>query len=161
MKAKLTCVRASVLDQLGSVDEARRDLLATASRTDIDAETVAECFTYLAFLAQNVNDGAAAVDYARRAQASVATLPRALPAMSASLTGTLAYGLHLMGRNDEATMIEFFLIACGRMTVEAGDAFAGVGAHFKFVHHGRRLLSMTLGTLARGASKRSAASVGR
>ena len=103
LKAKLTCVRASVLEQLGSVDEARRDLLATAGRSDIDAETVTQCFTYLTYLAQTVNDGASAVDYARRAQASLATLPRASPATSAALTGTLAYGLHLMGRNDEAS----------------------------------------------------------
>jgi eukaryotic-like serine/threonine-protein kinase len=103
LKARLTCAYASVLEQLGRVDEARRNLLATASRNDIDAETVGTCFAYLAYLAQNVNDGAGAVDYARRALARLDTSQRASPGTRAALTGSLAYGLHLMGRNDEAS----------------------------------------------------------
>jgi hypothetical protein len=51
-------------------------------------------------------------------------------------------------------MIDFFLVAGGGMTVEAGDAFAGVRAHLKFVDNCRRLLSMAFRTLAHGASKR-------
>jgi serine/threonine-protein kinase len=103
LKAELTCKYATVIEMLGRVDEARRDLQITANRSDIDAETAAQCFSYLAFLSQNINDGPSAVDNARRALERLKASKLAIPAMQASLTGSLAYGLHLSGRNDEAS----------------------------------------------------------
>jgi hypothetical protein len=47
-----------------------------------------------------------------------------------------AIGGGQMGRNDESAVIYFFLISSRCMTVEAGDAFAGVGAHLKLVNDG-------------------------
>jgi len=102
LKATLTCQRATVLEIRGRFDEARRDLTATAARSDIDAEAAVQCLTYLAHLAQNLNDGPAAVDSARRALKAVQASQRASPSQTALLTGDLAYGLHLSGRIDEA-----------------------------------------------------------
>jgi len=102
LKATLTCQRASVLEIRGRIDEARRDLQATASRSDIDAEAAVQCFTYLAYVEQNLNDGPGAVDSARRALKALQASQRASPSLTALLTGDLAYGLHLSGRNDEA-----------------------------------------------------------
>ena len=102
LKASLTCQYATIIELLGRVDEARRDLVATANRSDIDAETAANCFSYLGFLSQNANDGPGAVDSARRALERSKASQRASPVMQAAFTGDLAYGLHLSGRNDEA-----------------------------------------------------------
>lgn len=102
LKATLTCQRATVLETLGRIDEARRDLTATANRSDIDAESAAECFTYLSYVEQNLNNGPAAVDSARRALKAVQASQRASPSQAAALKGDLAYGLHLSGRNDDA-----------------------------------------------------------
>ncbi len=102
LKASLTCQYADIIGSLGKVDEARLTLGATAGRNDIDAQTSAHCFSYLARLSTNINDGAGAVDSARQALARLQTLKRYSRATLAAYTGDLAYGLHLTGRNKDA-----------------------------------------------------------
>jgi eukaryotic-like serine/threonine-protein kinase len=101
--ARLDCQHASTVEILGRVDEARTSLLATARRDDIDPQTAAECFAYLSYLEQDVNDGPAAVDAARRALGKLKLSSLASPSLEASYLGNLAYGLHLSGHNDEAS----------------------------------------------------------
>jgi eukaryotic-like serine/threonine-protein kinase len=102
LKARLTCQYATALEMFGRLDEARRDLESITSQNDIDAETASECLSYLAYVAGSIGDGQSSVDYARRALERLHTSHRPSPARLASITGILAYGLHLSGRNDEA-----------------------------------------------------------
>ena len=102
LQARLTCQYATILLALGRVDEARRDLLATAPRSDIDAEAASECFASLADVSRTVNDAQGAVDNTRRSLERLKATNRAAPAALAARTGELAYSLHLSGHNDEA-----------------------------------------------------------
>jgi eukaryotic-like serine/threonine-protein kinase len=102
LKARLTCQYATALEMFGRLDEARRDLQSITSQNDIDAETASECLSYLAYVAGSIGDGQSSVDYAKRALERLHASHRPSPARLASITGILAYGLHLSGRNDEA-----------------------------------------------------------
>jgi len=117
LQALLTCQYADVIGSLGKVDEARRSLRATANRIDIDAQTAAQCFGYLARLSTNINDGPSAVDSARQALERLQTLKRYSKVALAGYTGDLAYGLHLSGNNKDASK-EF--AASIRMFAELG-----------------------------------------
>jgi serine/threonine-protein kinase len=102
-KARLACQYASAAELLGRTDEARRQLLDHARRHDVDAQTAAECYAYLSYVAQDMNDGPAAVEYARLALDKLAQAPRASPSLQASFLGNLAYGLHLSGQSEAAS----------------------------------------------------------
>jgi eukaryotic-like serine/threonine-protein kinase len=102
LKARLTCQYATALEMFGRLDEARRDLQSITSQNDIDAETASECLSYLAYVAGSIGDGQGSVAYAKRALERLQASHRPSRARLASITGILAYGLHLSGRNDEA-----------------------------------------------------------
>ena len=102
LKLLLTCQYADIIGALGKADEARRSLSATANRPDIDAQTAAQCFGFLARVSTNINDGPGAVDSAQKALAQLRTLKQYSKVALAVYTGDLAYGLHLSGRNEAA-----------------------------------------------------------
>lgn len=102
LKARLTCQHATILQDLGKMDEARRELEQTANRTDIDGETAAECLAYLSYVARALRDGPGAVALTRRALERLRDAGRPQPMSQATLLGDLASGLELSGRNDEA-----------------------------------------------------------
>lgn len=104
LKARLTCQHASILQDLGKLDEARRDLEQTVNRTDIDGETAAECLAYLSYVARALRDGPSAVALTRRALDRLREVGRPMPMSQATLLGDLASGLELSGRYDEADL---------------------------------------------------------
>jgi tetratricopeptide (TPR) repeat protein len=104
LKARLTCQHATILQDLGKMDEARRDLERAVDRTDIDGETAAECLAYLSYVARALNDGPRAVALTRRALDRLREVGRPMPMSQATLLGDLASGLELSGRYDEADL---------------------------------------------------------
>jgi len=102
LKARLVCQHATILQDLGKIDEARRDLEQTANRNDIDAQTAAECLAYLSYVSRALNDGPGAVALTQRALERLREVGRPQPMSQATLLGDLASGLELSGRNDEA-----------------------------------------------------------
>ncbi len=102
LRARLACQYATALEMFGRVDEARRDLKLITDQKDLDADTASECLGYVAYMAGSAGDGSQSVDYATRALERLRASQRPSSVRLATLTGILAYGLHLSGRNDEA-----------------------------------------------------------
>jgi eukaryotic-like serine/threonine-protein kinase len=103
LKSLLACQYADIIGSLGRIDEARRSLSIAANRADIDAQTAAQCFGFLARISTNINDGPGAVNSAQKALAHLRTLKQYSKVALAGYTGDLAYGLHLSGRNEDAS----------------------------------------------------------
>lgn len=103
LKAQLGCQYATVAEMFGRVDEARRDLQSITRQSDLDAETESECLSFLAYMSGSVGDGPQSVKYATQALERLRASRRPSSVRLATITGILAYGLHLSGRNDEAS----------------------------------------------------------
>jgi len=100
-KARLECQRA-IVQVIAGRKEARETLLAEAQRKGVGPAVAAECYDGLSLAAQLGLDGPAAAGFSRQALASFTASGRGSPAVEAEYIGTLAYALHMSGRNAEA-----------------------------------------------------------
>ena len=100
-KARLDCQRA-IIQVIAGHKEARETLLTEAQRKDVDPAVAAECYDGLSLAAQLGLDGPAAAGFSRRALDSFTASGRYSPAIEAEYIGSLAYALHMSGRNAEA-----------------------------------------------------------
>jgi serine/threonine-protein kinase len=101
LRRKLMCDHAMSQAPLGKVPESLRTLQAVVADPDTSPLVSAQCLEYLAFMAQDANDAAAALKYGNLALQRLREVPhsRALEAMFLSSVG---YAEHLSGRNDAA-----------------------------------------------------------
>ena len=102
LRARLTCAWQFARSQLGSMDEARTAIQRLVDDSDTPADAGAACMQYRAFIAQNTNDGPAALEYATRALAALKKAERDDPAFEAELLGDIGYGSQLSGNPVEA-----------------------------------------------------------
>ena len=121
-KARLGCQHSAVLMQAGRLDEARGQLSATVARSDIDPGVAAECRNFLAQVALAANDGPTTVALMQQAFDRLKTAASVSPGVEAQMLLTMASGLSVSGRNDEAKRayartLEIY----GRLGREASD----------------------------------------
>ncbi len=102
LRAKLTCDHDLTLAGLGKSTEAMTSLLAVARDPDTTEQQAAACLGYLSNVAEEVNDVATALKYARQALERLQAVPHARATEVAQLLGNLGYAEHLNGRNDAA-----------------------------------------------------------
>jgi serine/threonine-protein kinase len=102
LRAKLTCAYHGVHSQLGGMEESKAALQRIVDDPDTPPEAAAGCLQYRALIAENTNDGPAALKYALRAQATLKKAERYDPAFEADLLGDIGYGYQLSGKPDDA-----------------------------------------------------------
>ena len=101
LRRKLTCDHAMAAAALGKVAESTRALNAVIGDPDISTLQSAQCLQYLAFMAQDANDDAAALKYGNLALARLREVKHSR-ALEAMFLGSVGYAEHLNGRNDAA-----------------------------------------------------------
>jgi len=114
LRARLNCAWQFARSQLGGMDEAKAEIQRLVDDGNTPPEAAAVCLQYRAFIAQNTNDAAAALDYAVRAQAALKKAERDEPAFEAELLGDIGYGYQLSGQPREAD--RYFAEAIRRFT---------------------------------------------
>ncbi len=102
LRRRLTCEHAKLLAHLGQEAEGVRILKSAVADPQATARQRAECLGYLAQVAHNGQDGAAALDYAQQAVASLRQDTHRSPTLEAQLLGVVADAERLIGRNDLA-----------------------------------------------------------
>jgi tetratricopeptide (TPR) repeat protein len=102
LRARLTCAHQFARSQLGGMDEAKATIQRIVDDSDTPPDAAAECMQFRAFIAQNTNDAASALEYSLRAQAALKKAERYQPAFEAQLLGDIGYGYQLSGKPDEA-----------------------------------------------------------
>jgi serine/threonine-protein kinase len=102
LRARLTCAHENTRSQLGGMDEAKATIQRIVDDPDIPPDAAAACMQFRAFIAQNTNDAAAALEYGLRAQAALKKADRYDPAFEAELLGDIGYGYQLSGKLGEA-----------------------------------------------------------
>jgi eukaryotic-like serine/threonine-protein kinase len=117
LRTRLTCSYAYARSQLGDMDEAKATLQHIVDDPNTPADAAADCLQHRAFIAQNTNDAAAALDYAQRAQATLKEAERNDPILEADLIGDIGYAYQLGGKLPEAE----------RYFAESLQKFAAIG----------------------------------
>jgi serine/threonine-protein kinase len=101
LRRKLMCDHAMTRAPLGKVPESLRTLKAVVADPDTAPLVSAQCLEYLAFMAQDANDSAAALKYGNLALQRLREVPHSR-AMEAMFLSSVGYAEHLNGRNDAA-----------------------------------------------------------
>ncbi len=101
-RAQVECNLALSRGMIDDADAAQRVLAHWIAQADVEPETAAVCVIYRALLAQDRNDGEAALRYALDAQQRLLNVPQASPTLLASVHGELGYGYALNNRLEEA-----------------------------------------------------------
>jgi tetratricopeptide (TPR) repeat protein len=104
LRARLTCAYQMARSQLGGMDEAKATIQRIVDDPGLPPDAAASCLQYRAFIAQNTNDAASALEYGLRAQAALKQAERYDPAFEAELLGDIAYGYQLSGKPSEADL---------------------------------------------------------
>jgi serine/threonine protein kinase len=117
LRAALICDRAYALSLGGEPAVAKREIEAGLALTHGDAATDIRCLQKRAFMAQNENDPATALEYATRAQARAKELPFKSAEVEASLLADIAYAHYLAGSVADAD----------KFYVESLAKFAAIG----------------------------------
>ncbi len=101
-RAQVECNLALTNGLIGDADAAHAALARWIAHADVEPEVAAMCIGYRARIAQNRNDGEAALRHAMDAQRLVRSAPQAAPTLLASLHAELGYGYAMNNRFEEA-----------------------------------------------------------
>lgn len=102
LQDRLHCDHGIVAARLGSLAAGAQEIDAVLSKSDVESPQIALCLTFKGYIAQENNDGAAALDYATRALALVRNQPEHLPIAEAASLDSVAWASHLAGKNLDA-----------------------------------------------------------
>ena len=119
LRARLECSYAYARSQLGTMDEALVTLKQFSEDPKTPPAAAARCYQHRAFVAQNTNQAADALDYALRAQAKLEQADREDAPLEAAVLGDIGYGYQLTGKLDEA---ERYFAQSMRMFESSGRA---------------------------------------
>ena len=117
LRARLTCDHAVALAGTGKAAEAINALRIVANDPETTDEQASGCLGYLSNIAEDSNDVAGALKYARQALDRLQAVPHARASVLALLLGNMGYAEHLNGRNDAAE--RYYEAALAKLT-EAG-----------------------------------------
>ncbi len=102
LQDRLHCDHGIVAARLGSLAAGAQEIDAVLSKSDVESPQIALCLTFKGYIAQENNDGTAALDYATRALALVRSQPEHLPITEAASLDSVAWASHLAGKNLDA-----------------------------------------------------------
>jgi serine/threonine-protein kinase len=101
LRAHIAC-RYAFARSNDHADEAKATLERVIAQRAVPAEVIALCMQQRAFLAQNTNDGQAALEYATAARAKLKEAERFDSLLDAALLGDVGHAYELLGRTDDA-----------------------------------------------------------
>jgi eukaryotic-like serine/threonine-protein kinase len=101
-RAQMECNLALTSGLIGDADAAQGALARWIAHADVEPEVAALCTIYRGRIAQNRNNGEAALRHALDAQRLIGSDPQASPTLRASLHAELGYGYAMNKRFDEA-----------------------------------------------------------
>ena len=99
---QLTCDHAMPLAGQGKVSRATPILQSVIADPQTTSRQAATCLEYLAYIAQDAQDGPNALKYAKLAIENLAQVKNPPPVVHALFLGSLGYGEHLSGHNTAA-----------------------------------------------------------
>ncbi|MFO1316312.1 MAG: serine/threonine-protein kinase [Burkholderiales bacterium] len=102
LRDKLVIEHALAIAWIGRIDEAWATLSAVVARPSTQPDDLAEAHHYMASLAHQRSDAAAAMHHATEALRCLRLTARPSARMEASLIASLGHSCHVNGRNDEA-----------------------------------------------------------
>jgi eukaryotic-like serine/threonine-protein kinase len=102
LRSRLICAHSLSIASLGHMEKAVRAIAAELENLQSDSETAAYCLLYRAFIADNADDAANAVQYATQALQHFRAAPRAAAVDEGLFLSAVGFGHHLNRRNDEA-----------------------------------------------------------
>jgi len=102
LRASILCAHGLIQSKRVGIEAAIASFDAALSIPDIDPITESGCLQYRSYIAKDVNDGRAALEYMQRALAAAHRAPVFPPEREASLMAEIASAYYVQGETDQA-----------------------------------------------------------